>query len=163
METSRRRFSNWILLYDTMKEASLEENLCCYFFFTILNHDILNLNLGFNNYLNISRNSSTRTLQIQPISASTRLRESRERFLRPGVFVRTRWYTFISTFYSLHSVKIQFRDKFSVSTFQGEFKCHSFKAMQANYWSYFLIFIIIYIYSYLYLCIYTFIPQPPVL
>ena len=41
-------------------------------------------------------------------------------------------YIFLSTFYSLPSVEIQFQDKFSVSTFQGEFKCHSFKAMQAN-------------------------------
>ena len=48
---------------------SLEENLCCYFFFTILNHDILNAILDFKSYLNISRNSSARTLQIQPISA----------------------------------------------------------------------------------------------
>ena len=32
---------------------------------------------------------------------------------------------------SLPSVEIQFRDNFSVSTFQGEFKYHSFKARQA--------------------------------
>jgi len=30
-----------------MKGASLEENLCCYFFFTILNHDILTAKLDF--------------------------------------------------------------------------------------------------------------------
>ena len=41
-------------------------------------------------------------------------------------------YIFLSTFYSLPSVEIQFQDKFSVSTFQGEFKYHSFKARQAN-------------------------------
>ena len=57
------------ILYDTMKGASLEENLCCYFFFTILNHDILNAKLDFKSYLNISRNFSARTLRIQPISA----------------------------------------------------------------------------------------------
>ena len=52
--------------------------------------------------------------------------------------------------------KFNSETNFSISTFQGEFKYHSFKAMQANKWSYFLIFIIIYVYSYLYLCIYTF-------
>ena len=60
----------------------------------------MNPNLGFKNYLNISSNSSARTytFQIQPISAccltrlATRLRESRVKFLRAGVFVRTRCY-----------------------------------------------------------------------
>ena len=41
--------------------------------------------------------------------------------------------TFKSTFQSLPDVQIQFRDKFSLSTFQGEFKFYSFKAMQ-GYW-----------------------------
>ena len=39
--------------------------------------------------------------------------------------------TFKSTFQSLPDVQIQFRDKFSLSTFQGEFKFHSFKAMKS--------------------------------
>ena len=48
------------------------------------------------------------------------------------------------------------QDQFSVSTFQGEFKFHSLKAMQRNFIVYiFMIFMIIYIYSYVYLCIYT--------
>jgi hypothetical protein len=38
--------------------------------------------------------------------------------------------TFKSTFQSLPDVQIQFRDKFSLSTFQGEFKIYTFKAMQ---------------------------------
>ena len=47
-------------------------------------------------------------------------------------------------------------DKFSVSTFQGEFKFHRLKAMQRNFIVYiFMIFMIIYIYSYVYLCIYS--------
>ena len=47
----------------------------------------------------------------------------------------------------LASVEIQFRDKFSVSTFQGEFKFHRLKAMQRNFIVYiFMIFMIIYIY-----------------
>ena len=48
------------------------------------------------------------------------------------------------------------QDQFSVSTFQGEFKFHSLKAMQRSFIVYiFMIFMIIYIYSYVYLCIYT--------
>ena len=48
------------------------------------------------------------------------------------------------------------QDQFSVSTFQGEFKFHSLKAIQRNFIVYiFMIFMIIYIYSYVYLCIYT--------
>ena len=46
--------------------------------------------------------------------------------------------TFKSTFQSLTDVQIQFRDKFSLSTFQGEFKFHSFKAMHGNLFVYFL-------------------------
>ena len=38
--------------------------------------------------------------------------------------------TFKSTFQSLPDVQIQFRNKFSLSTFQDEFKFHSFEAMQ---------------------------------
>ena len=59
METSRRRCSYWILLYDTMKGASLEEIFVFLTFFTVLHHDIFNAILDFKSYLNISRNSST--------------------------------------------------------------------------------------------------------
>ena len=45
--------------------------------------------------------------------------------------------TFKSTFQSLPDVEIQFRDKFSLSTFQGEFKNHTFTAMQAYFNAYF--------------------------
>ena len=94
METSRRRRSHWILLYDTMKGASLEENLCCYFF-------LLSQIMIFWMQSLISKVTSTspgipapyvtnpanqRVFADQP----TRLRESRAKFLRAGGFVRTR-------------------------------------------------------------------------
>ena len=53
--------------------------------------------------------------------------------------------TFKSTFQSLPDVQIQFPDKFSLSTFQGEFKFYSFKAMQGYWFVDFMIFIIIYV------------------
>ena len=81
-----------ILLYDTMKGASLEEMFVLLAFFTSLNHGILNPTLGFKSYLNIARNSSARMLRIQPISVTqccmTRQQVSREspvKFLKAGV------------------------------------------------------------------------------
>ena len=64
-------------------------------------------------------------------------------------------YTFKSTFQSIPDVQIQFRDKFSLSTFQGEFKFHSFKAMKGYLFVCFLWFswLFIFIHIYVYLCI----------
>ena len=60
-------------------------------------------------------------------------------------------YTFKSAFQSLPDVQIQFRDKFSLSTFRGDFKFHTFKAIQ-GYFSYFFL-------SVLSVCTYTYLPN----
>ena len=72
------------------ERSQFRRNFVLLTFFTILNHDILNPTLGFKSYLNISRNSSTRTLQIQPISTycltrQQASRESQANFPRAGV------------------------------------------------------------------------------
>ena len=48
--------------------------------------------------------------------------------------------TIKSTFQSLPDVEIQFRDKFSLSTFRGKFKNHTFTAMQGYFNAYFSFF-----------------------
>ena len=47
-------------------------------------------------------------------------------------FKPCKMFIYVCMYVCMSSVEIQFQDKFSVSTFQGEFKYHSFKAMQAN-------------------------------
>ena len=97
METSRRRRSHWILLYDTMKGASLEENFCCYFFyypkswyfecnpwFQKLPQHLQEFQRPY-----VTNPANQRVFADQP----TRLRESRAKFLRAGGFVRTRCMT----------------------------------------------------------------------
>ena len=55
--------------------------------------------------------------------------------------------TFKSTFQSLPDVQIQFRDKFSLSTFRGEFKFHIFKPIQGYAYFHFSFFLY---YTYIY-------------